>query len=255
MERINLNDDFDLEEDEANKHGNITQKKRWTKALNLKLVSCWLSTSKDLIIGVHQSSNSYWLKIANQFNELTGESRTAGCYKRARNMNCGEWSEINFMQQAHLFFEQEKGKSFNLVYWWEAVKDEVKWNDMYMQEYSSKRSKINDSGAYTTSSGATTTNEDTINASRPIGQKAAKKNKGKNKVTDAEEFVQQVIDIEARKMAAMEKMTFAQQALADAQKFNVALAVLSKDTSHMSEDQRTKHEHLCEMLCAQFFNF
>ena len=45
---------------------------------------------------------------------------------------------------------------------------------MYMQEHSFKRSKINDSEAYTTSSGATT-NEDTINASRPIRQKAAKK--------------------------------------------------------------------------------
>lgn len=79
---------------------------------------------------------------------------------------------------------------------WEAIKDEVKWNDMYMQEYSSKISKINDSGAYTTSSSATT-NEDTINASQPIGQKAATK-KGNHKVTNVEEFGQQVIDIEAR---------------------------------------------------------
>ena len=92
-----------------------TQKK-WTKALNLKLVSCWLNASKDSIIGVDQSSNSYWLKIANKFNEFTRESRTAsqckshwqktlafvnhfaGCYKRARNMNCSRWSEINYMQ-------------------------------------------------------------------------------------------------------------------------------------------------------------
>ena len=76
-ERINLNPDFDLEEGEANKHENITQKNRWMKALNLKLVSYWLNTSKDSIIGVDQSSNSYWRKIANKFNELIGESRTA----------------------------------------------------------------------------------------------------------------------------------------------------------------------------------
>lgn len=114
LERINLNDDFNLEEDEANKHGNIRHtKNRWTKALNLKLVSCWMNTSKDSIIGVDHSSNSYWLKITNKFIELTGESRTAsqckfhwqktiafvfvGCYKRAWKMNCSGWSEINYI--------------------------------------------------------------------------------------------------------------------------------------------------------------
>jgi hypothetical protein len=90
------------------------------------------------------------------------------------------------MVRAHAVFSNENSdKPFLLEYWWREVKGQPKWDRVY-PSIENKRTKLNASEAYTSSS-----NQDADEGSakvhrRPIGQKAAKaQKKGKEKYQKA----------------------------------------------------------------------
>lgn len=100
------------------------------------------------------------------------------------------------MKKAHKLYKQEKGTYFTLMHWFHPLENQQKWKDTYVKENSiSKKIKIKEEGTYTTSS-CGNTNDDGIDFERPIGQKAAKRNRGKVKQDESNPVDQSMVDIE-----------------------------------------------------------
>jgi hypothetical protein len=91
-------------------------------------------------------------------------------------------SDDQIMVRAHTVFSNENlDKPFLLEYWWREVKEQPKWDRVY-PSIENKRTKLNASGAYTSSSNQYTDDGSVEVHHRPISQKVAKaqkKRKGK----------------------------------------------------------------------------
>ncbi|XP_058725479.1 uncharacterized protein LOC131596753 [Vicia villosa] len=174
-------------------------REHFTRDKDILLIQSCLNVSKDPIVGVDQKTESFWVRVAANYNEYRGQSREklkeqlkcrlhrinslvqkfVGCYKQAVNGKKSGTSENDIMAVANAFFAQDQGTTFNLEYAWRLLKDEPKW----MGESIGSSSKI----TKTYASEASSENPDTpssyeFNSSssmeRPMGQKAAKR-KGK----------------------------------------------------------------------------
>ncbi|XP_062075033.1 glutathione S-transferase T3-like [Humulus lupulus] len=182
-------------------------KVKWSKEDTILLISGWLNTSKDAIVGNDQTSTHFWARIAEYYNTnqkgeqaRTGRqwkdhwnkmnqkvARFNGCYKRVQQAHHSGWSDEN------------NNSNFLLVDCWRLLKDEPKWNTMY-QPKGGKRTKVSDTGEFTSSSNADIS-DDEVREVRPTGQKAAKR-KGKEKKDTHARF----IEISERKASALEKL-------------------------------------------------
>ncbi|CAD6259559.1 unnamed protein product [Miscanthus lutarioriparius] len=150
----------------------------YSEVENLRLVSLWIKHSVDPIHGIDQTGEAYWKKIAEAFNsgQPEGERRS------------GE-SDDMLMDKARATFKREnKQKPFTLEYVWKVLKKEPKWYRSIPGTDCSdknKRTKVDESGAYTSSSNQDTDEAETFKEVRPEGQKKAKarmRGKGKRKV-------------------------------------------------------------------------
>ncbi|XP_058742224.1 glutathione S-transferase T3-like [Vicia villosa] len=158
-------------------------------------------STQDPIVGVDQKAESFWVRVAVNYNEYRGQSREklkgqlkcrwhrinslvqkfVGCYKQAVNGKKSGTSKNDIMAAANAFFAQDQGTTFNLEYAWRLLKDEPKWmgesigssskiTKTYVSEASSDNPNTPSSYEFTSSSPM----------ERPMGQKAAKR-KGKAK--------------------------------------------------------------------------
>ncbi|CAI8590409.1 unnamed protein product [Vicia faba] len=225
-------------------------------------VSTQVGTEKeerDPIVGVDQKAESFWLRIAANYNQYCGQLREklggqlkcrwhringlvqkfVECYKQAVNGKKSGTSENDIMVDAHAFFAQDEGTTFNLEYVWRLLKDEPKW----MGESIGNSSKITKSSA----SGASSDNPNTpssyeFNSSspmeRPMGQKAAKR-KGK-----AKEIPNAMQDARIKRAAAMERLAQCKEDELELKAMNIIM----KDTSTMNDNQRDIHEKYCNKM-------
>jgi len=170
--------------------------------------SAWCHHSIDAVKGTDQKAEHYWKAVAVEFNSNTPEksrkrtalqckthwgglkrdiSKFCGAYAKVRNTYVSGQSEDMVMEKAHQWYKGgNKQKPFTLEYLWRDVKDLPKWRRLLAQEEETKnkRTKLSESGAYTSSSNHDT-EEETVGKQlkRPEGQKKAKaklKVKGKN---------------------------------------------------------------------------
>ncbi|KAG2587470.1 hypothetical protein PVAP13_5NG143600 [Panicum virgatum] len=171
---------------------------------NLRLVSLWIKHSVDPIRGIDQRRETYWSKIAEAFNSGMPEGaqrRTRGQLKShwvrinavvtkfngvyGRMAYCSGESEDMLMDKARATFKREnKKKPFTLEYVWKILRKEPKWyrNPSMDCSEKNKRTKVDESGAYTSSSNQDTDEAETFKEVRPEGQKKAKaRMRGKGK--------------------------------------------------------------------------
>ncbi|XP_062104444.1 glutathione S-transferase T3-like [Humulus lupulus] len=202
----------------------------WSKEATILLISGWLNTSKDAIVGNDQTSTHFWARIADYFNtNQKGEQARTG----------SGWSDEQIIENAHQLYKSENNNSnFLLVDCWRLLKDEPKWNTMY-QTKGGKRTKVSDTGAFTSSSNADIS-DDEVREVRPIGQKAAKR-KGKEKKDTHARF----IEISERKASALEKLVAIKEKEAEDNRMTKYMDYLIMDTSHMTHEQKKDHENLC----------
>ncbi|XP_062076594.1 glutathione S-transferase T3-like [Humulus lupulus] len=153
-------------EDESRHKGKV----KWSKEANILLISGWLNTSKDVIVGNDQTSTHFWARIAEYYNtNQKGEQARTG----------SGWSDEQILDNAHQLYKYENSNSnFLLVNCWRLLKDEPKWNTMY-QPKCGKRTKVSESGTFTSSSNANSSDDEVCEV-RPTSQKAAQR-KGKEK--------------------------------------------------------------------------
>ncbi|CAI8603379.1 unnamed protein product [Vicia faba] len=196
-------------------------------------VSTQVGTEKeerDPIVGVDQKAESFWLRIAANYNQYRGQSRKklggqlkcrwhringlvqkfVGCYKQAVNGKKSGTSKNDIMVAAHTFFAQDEGTTFNLD---GASSDNPNTPSSYEFNSSSPME-------------------------RPMGQKEAKR-KGKEK-----EIPNAMQDARIKRAAAMERLAQCKEDKLELKAMNIIM----KDTSTMNDNQRDIHEKYCNKM-------
>jgi hypothetical protein len=165
-----------------------------------------LNNSVDPIDGNDKKAEYYWKSVAAEFNSNTPPNRRrtvvqckthwggvkkeitkfCGVYSRVRSTWSSGHSDDMIMESAHKRFKSENNeKPFTLEYMWREIKDQPKWRRILEEEEKkNKRTKISESGAYTSSSNQDTEEDTSHREKHPQGQKKAKaklKEKGKGK--------------------------------------------------------------------------
>jgi hypothetical protein len=283
------NNVVNLEESSGNSEegGRRGTRMNWTEDENIRLLSAWLNNSVDPIDGNDKKAEYYWKSVAAEFNSNTPPNyrRTVvqckthwGGVKKEITKFCGVYSQVRstwssghsddmIMESAHKWFKSENNeKLFTLEYMWREVKDQPKWRRVLEEEEKkNKRTKISESGAYTSSSNQDTEEDTNRKEKRPEGQKKAKaklkgKGKGKNIAPSplgdqpCQDFVlfNEAIKIKAATMEksaeAIVKSVEAKKEHAKAEKYQTYLKLLDRDTSNFSEAKLRRHEAILEKL-------
>ncbi|KAF8090282.1 hypothetical protein N665_0480s0004 [Sinapis alba] len=164
------------------------------------LISSWLNTSKDPLVGNEQLSDSFWKRIAAYF----AASPKIGVGEHMEHDNCKQrWHRINDLvsklcgayeaatrersiKLAHEIFFNSYKKKFTLEHAWKELRHDHKWCDLSSSktERNSKKRKCDEGAQSSTSlTFETNTGEADVATNRPPGVKAAK---GHGKKTKAE---------------------------------------------------------------------
>ncbi|KAF2570300.1 hypothetical protein F2Q70_00005901, partial [Brassica cretica] len=189
------------------------ERRAWTPPDDILLISSWLNTSKDPVVGNEQKSGAFWKRIAAYFaasQKVAGNEvrEHAHCKNRWHKINdqvgkfCGAYvaatrekssgqNENDVLKLAHEIFFNNHQKKFTLEHAWKELRNDQKWCELSTSksERSSKRRKCDDA-AHSSTSQATETNNDQATA-RPPGVKASKgltKQKTKAELKAAAEF-------------------------------------------------------------------
>ena len=178
------------------------ERKKWTPIEDLVLISAWLNTSKDPIVGNEQKAIAFWKHIEAYFaaspklaglqkREPThckqrwgkineGVCKFVGCYDAATKEKSSGQNENDVMKMAHEIYFNDYKVKFTLEHAWLELRHDQKWcgASTTKDKVQSKRRKLDEHSAQSSTS---VPGEDDETA-RPIGVKAAKA-KGKRSVS------------------------------------------------------------------------
>ncbi|XP_022548381.2 glutathione S-transferase T3-like isoform X2 [Brassica napus] len=178
------------------------ERRTWTPTDDQVLISAWLNTSKDPIVGNEQRSGAFWQRIAAYF----AASPKIGASERRESSHCKQhWHKINdqvgkfcgafeaasrertsgqndndVLKHAHEIFFNNHNKKFTLEHAWKEIRNDQKWCDLSSSKMESacKRRKL-DNSAQSAASHASESMTD-----RPPGVKSAKANGKKGKAEE-----------------------------------------------------------------------
>ncbi|KAG7625135.1 No apical meristem-associated C-terminal domain, partial [Arabidopsis thaliana x Arabidopsis arenosa] len=176
------------------------ERMKWSAKEDMVLVSAWLNTSKDAVIGNEQKANTFWSRIAAyydaspQLNGLRkrmqgnikqrwakindGVCKFVGSYEAASREKSSGQNDNDVISLAHEIFNNDYGYKFPLEHAWRVLRHDQKWCSQ--ASVMSKRRKCDKAAQPSTSQPPSHGVEEAM--SRPIGVKAAKA-KAKKTVT------------------------------------------------------------------------
>ncbi|CAD6243180.1 unnamed protein product [Miscanthus lutarioriparius] len=173
-------------------------------------------------------------------------TKFSGAYARAMSARSGGQSDDMVLKTAHeLFKGQNKDKSFIYEYLWKVAKEMPKWRRIIQEESTTKRTKLSNSGACTSSSNQDTEGETISKEERPEGQKKAKARiKGSGKSAAPTPLSNQpsqnmVMYLEAMSMKAK---------TARDKKYKTYLKLLAIDTSNFNEKEKNRHDSILDQI-------
>jgi len=175
------------------------ERRSWTPTDDIVLISVWLNTSKDPVVGNEQRSIAFWKRIAAYFSaspKVAGSEKIEGsqCKQRWHKLNdlvskfCGAYeaatrertsgmNENDVVKLAHEIFFSNYKKRFTLEHAWHELRNDQKWCEVSTAktDSSSKKRKCVD-GSHSASShvNVNAAAEDDNGRYRPAGVKAAK---------------------------------------------------------------------------------
>ena len=249
---IDLNDDVIEVE---NMRDSITQ---WKWSEDKLLISAWLNVSTDPIIGADQKGEAFWDRIRQYCEESNpglikrgaiaikkrwqrineGAQKYGSCYEQAER-RVGSGSNLdNIIEPAHDLHKAKYKKKSNFELHWNELRRQPKWRAPTPSGGSGKRTKLSDSGAYSTS-GNDETNENIVESPvRPKGTKAAKKGKGKAKTRkDMQDEYEELKADNIRKLNLIDKFNHVRQKDIDSR-------LLMADTTIMTDAQREIYDKM-----------
>ena len=170
------------------------ERRTWTPTDDIVLISSWLNTSKDAVIGNEQRSLAFWTRIAAYYN---ASPKVAGCEKREASHCKNRWQKINdivckfcgayeaatrqktsgqnendVLKLAHEIFFTNHNKKFTLEHAWTELRNGQKWCALSTakKDGSSKKRMCEDDSEMMEHSAT-----DDGGTKRPQGVKAAKR--------------------------------------------------------------------------------
>ncbi|XP_013699659.2 glutathione S-transferase T2-like [Brassica napus] len=162
---------------------------KWTPAEDEKLISAWLNTSKDAIVGNNQKSGTFWKRVGDYFFAAlnVGEScehlhyrqrwqkindqtnKFCGAYAAAERQISSGQHENDVLKVAHDIFYADQESKFTLEHAWCVLRYEQKWLNLNCTKASGSSKRKTVQPNFQTST--TSVGEQEI---RPEGVKAAK---------------------------------------------------------------------------------
>ncbi|KAL0786905.1 hypothetical protein Bca101_003151 [Brassica carinata] len=165
---------------------NRKERRKWSPTEDLVLISAWLNTSKDPVVANEQKAIAFWKQIASY---VASSPKLSALQKREPTKSSG-MNEDDVLKMAHEIFFNDYKIKFTLEHAWLELRHDQKWcgASSTKDKVSSKRRKLDDQTAQSSTSVQGCHGEDEAMA-RPIGVKAAKA-KGKSKGKTSEEAVE-----------------------------------------------------------------
>ncbi|XP_074328448.1 uncharacterized protein LOC141666358 [Apium graveolens] len=158
----------------------------------------------------------------------------------------------NIIEEAHVEHKTRYGKKCNFDKYWSELRRQPKWRPPTTNSGSTKRTKLSDSGAYSSSANNETPNDDNIVESlvRPKGAKAAKrKGKGKKKVMDVDAArYEEMTSVQCRRLALLEEFNKNHEKEMANKEREIEANIIKADTSLMTEAQREVHTEMVDEI-------
>uniref|UniRef100_A0A1J3G2K0 Glutathione S-transferase T3 n=1 Tax=Noccaea caerulescens TaxID=107243 RepID=A0A1J3G2K0_NOCCA len=233
------------------------ERQKWTPSDDVNLISAWLNTSKDSVVGNEQKLGTFWKRIAaymapmsrepdhckqrwQKINELV--QKFCGAYDAATRGKASGQNDDDVLKVAYDIFFNDYGKRFNLVHTWRELRYDQKWLSLSRPKTdgTSKRRKCNDGSQVGNSDDFTSV--DGQATERPPGVKAAK-NRGKKKVEEGKS----VLDLE--KLESVWSIKKADMALRErVSKMAMLESILAKKEPLSEIDEAIKQKLFSEMF-------
>ncbi|KAL9667393.1 hypothetical protein QQ045_001750 [Rhodiola kirilowii] len=178
-----------------------------------------------------------------------GAQRYGSCYDQAERRIGSGTNMDNIIQLAHELHVAKYKKKSNFDKHWNELRKQPKWRNPSANSEGSKRSKLSDSGAYSSSANKETPTDENVVESpvRPKGTKAAKR-KGKGKVNKASEEIEILKSAACRKLSLMDDFVKIQQRKEERKAKEQDLKIIQMDTSAMNDTQREIHAKLLQEI-------
>ena len=200
------------------------ERRKWTPSDDEVLISAWLNTSKDAVVGNDQKSGTFWKRVgeyvaASPHGREGGEKREhLHCKQRWHKINdltnklCGAFAvaerqitsgqnDNDVLKVAHDIFYSDHKSKFTLEHAWCVLRYEQKWLNLNIPKANanSKR-RIGETGSQTS-----TTNVGD-HETRPEGIKAAKAKRNNGQVKSLAEFTS-IWEMKKEDLAMKEKLS------------------------------------------------
>ncbi|XP_048637582.1 glutathione S-transferase T3-like [Brassica napus] len=197
---------------------------KWTPADDELLISAWLNTSKDAIVGNNQKSGTFWQRVGDYF--LAALLRRDGCessehlhYKQRwhkindqTNKFCGAYAaaerqissgqnDNDVMKVAHDIFYSDQESKFTLEHAWCVLRHEQKWLSLNTTKGSGNSKRKNGEPGPQLSSTSVTDHE-----LRPEGVKPAKAKRSNGQEKSVADYTS-VWEMRQAELARKEKLS------------------------------------------------
>ncbi|XP_056853654.1 glutathione S-transferase T3-like [Raphanus sativus] len=161
----------------------VKERRKWSPKEDVILISAWLNTSKDPIVGNKQKLGTFWSRILQYYNSSVQHAGFS-----PRELASGE-NENDVMKRALDFFFSDHGCKFTMEHAWRELRHDQKWCFLAKP------------GNLATPKRKTGEGEEEVPGARPPGIKAAKAAKKKKGVQEESKHT------EIKKCAGDERQT------------------------------------------------
>ena len=235
------------------------ERRTWSPADDLVLISAWLNTSKDPLVGNEQRSCAFWSRItaynAASSKVARGEEREAthckhrqhkindlvskfsGSYEAATREKTSGQNEVDVLNNAHAIFNNNYKNKFTLEHTWRELHHDQKWCG---KESSNKRRKFDDGSHLASESVKDNDAEVDDGTNRPPGVKAAKARGKKKPMVEKSEF-QTMCTIKQEDLVVKERLG----------KMKLLDSLIAKEEPLDDEEAALKKKFILELMSNQ----
>ncbi|XP_024008034.1 glutathione S-transferase T3-like [Eutrema salsugineum] len=139
------------------------ERRTWTPAEDLLLISSWLNTSKDPVVANEQKNSTFWSRIADYFGasplavgrEIRGPMQCkqrwqkikenlckfSGAYAAALRAKASGMNENDVLKMAHEIFFTDHKKKFTMDHAWQELCYDQKWCELTAAKTDGKKKR------------------------------------------------------------------------------------------------------------------
>uniref|UniRef100_A0A0D3AZX0 No apical meristem-associated C-terminal domain-containing protein n=1 Tax=Brassica oleracea var. oleracea TaxID=109376 RepID=A0A0D3AZX0_BRAOL len=236
------------------------ERRKWSPTEDGVLISAWLNTSKDPVVGNEQKAVAFWKRIAAYFaaspkldgaqkREPThykarwikineGVCKFVGCYEAAMKQRSSGQNEDDVLKLAHMIFFNDHKAKFTLEHAWLELRYDQKWiaSSATKDKVQSKRRKLDDQS----STSVPVSHEEEEAMARPESVKAAKAKGKKPLRKQATLEAEEMEKMEFQSFWEIRQKDFALKATLNKQKLLESLVAKSEPLSELEMQLKNK---------------